>query len=187
MGGRHLFGHQTHVTWKGEKLLTLADLVPPNPAALFIGYNPRPESVAAGHYYQGTRGKQFWHYLVAAEFISRPEAGQFHDDLMYHRGYGLSDLSKRPGKHAIDIEESDVRLGRPLLLRKIKRWEPEIICWVFKGALEKLYERPLAYGLNRLDSVDQPVFVIPFPPGKYVTGARIEASLEELRKVIDDR
>jgi TDG/mug DNA glycosylase family protein len=193
MPDENLVGHQVHMSWGGQTILTLLDLVPQSPSAIFIGYNPRPESVQAGHYYQGARGKQFWHYLVTTRFIPPPDAGDFHEDLMYRLGYGLSDLSKRPGKHAIDVEESDVNWGRPILRRKIEKWQPRVICSVFKGALEKLFERPLVYGLNSIDSVAQPIFVIPFPPGIPMAGGeRVNAehilrALGELRALIDAR
>src|SRR5438093_2189558 len=187
MAARRLVGHQAYVKWGTERILSLADLVPSKPTALFVGYNPRPESVLAGHYYQGTRGKQFWGYLVRAKFIRHPAVGQFHDDLMYEAGYGLSDIVKRPGKHAEHIEYQDLNTGRPILLRKIQEWHPKIVCSVFKGALEKVLEQPLTWGFNSVEQLTQPVFAIPFPPGKYVRGERILASLAELGKWLDVR
>lgn len=182
-----LRGHQEYVNWMGREILTLADLVPNDPAILFVGYNPRPESVRMGHYYQGARGKQFWYYVVRTGYIAKPGPAQFHDDLMCQASFGFSDLVKRPTDEATGISDDEVVEGRKQLMEKIVLWRPGIICSVFKGALEKLFQCSLTIGWNRVRSTPKPVFVIPFPPGKYVNGDRIEAALRELRTAIHGR
>ena len=39
---------------------TLADLPPLRDRLLFVGLNPSPVSVEAGHYHQGRLGRTFW-------------------------------------------------------------------------------------------------------------------------------
>ena len=46
--------------------MTLADLPPLRDRLLFVGLNPSPESVAAGHYLQGRLGRTFWRRLMLA-------------------------------------------------------------------------------------------------------------------------
>ena len=48
---------------------TLADLPPKRDRLLFIGLNPSPVSVAAGHYHQGRLGQTFWRRLMTVRII----------------------------------------------------------------------------------------------------------------------
>src|SRR6185295_7845734 len=47
-------------------VVTLADLPPLRDGLLFIGLNPSPVSVEAGHYHQGRLGRTFWRRLMLA-------------------------------------------------------------------------------------------------------------------------
>ena len=62
----------------GTAVETLADLPPLRDRLLFVGLNPSPVSVAAGHYHQGRLGQTFWRRLMtgrrhpAGDARSRP-------------------------------------------------------------------------------------------------------------------
>ncbi|MEO6207502.1 MAG: hypothetical protein ABIP77_06075, partial [Candidatus Limnocylindrales bacterium] len=51
---------------QGVQTVTLADLPPLRDGLLFIGLNPSPVSVEAGHYHQGRLGRTFWRRLMLA-------------------------------------------------------------------------------------------------------------------------
>ena len=51
--------HRVSLTIDGRAVETLADLPPERGGLLFVGLNPSPVSVTAGHYHQGTLGKRF--------------------------------------------------------------------------------------------------------------------------------
>ena len=52
--------HRVTILVGGRPVETLADLPPERGRLLFVGLNPSPVSVAAGHYHQGRLGRRFW-------------------------------------------------------------------------------------------------------------------------------
>ncbi|HEX7223850.1 MAG TPA: hypothetical protein VF231_11400, partial [Candidatus Limnocylindrales bacterium] len=56
--------HRTTLVLDGRPVETLADLPPLRDRLLFVGLNPSPVSVEAGHYHQGRLGRSFWNRLV---------------------------------------------------------------------------------------------------------------------------
>ena len=50
--------HMTTMTWLGEQIETLEDLVPPNSKAIFVGINPSPINVQAGPLSSRDTGKE---------------------------------------------------------------------------------------------------------------------------------
>ena len=61
--------HRTTVEIDGVAVETLADLPPLRDRLLFVGLNPSPVSVEAGHYHQGRLGQTFWRRLMTARVI----------------------------------------------------------------------------------------------------------------------
>lgn len=88
-------GYQTYESWLGERVLTLADILPSDPLVVCMGINPSPTSVAIGHYYQGRLGQRFFSRLRRAELIDEVGSG-FEDDAALLRGVGFTDVVKRP-------------------------------------------------------------------------------------------
>jgi len=52
--------HLVTLAIAGTRVRTLADLPPMRDRLLFVGLNPSPVSVDAGHYHQGKLGRTFW-------------------------------------------------------------------------------------------------------------------------------
>ena len=88
-------GHQAYEDWMGERILTLADLLPGEPLVVCVGINPSPTSVAVGHYYKGPLGQRFFARLWQAELLDEP-GSSFEDDAALRRGVGFTDIVKRP-------------------------------------------------------------------------------------------
>ena len=63
--------HRTTIVVDGLPIETLADLPPLRDRLLFVGLNPSPVSVEAGHYFQGRLGRLFWQRLMTAADPSR--------------------------------------------------------------------------------------------------------------------
>ena len=61
--------HRTTIEIDGVAVETLADLPPRRDRLLFVGLNPSPVSVTAGHYHQGRLGQTFWRRLMTARVI----------------------------------------------------------------------------------------------------------------------
>ena len=59
--------HRTTIDVDGVAVETLADLPPLRDRLLFVGLNPSPVSVEAGHYFQGRLGRPFWRRLITAD------------------------------------------------------------------------------------------------------------------------
>lgn len=78
----------TDVQWMGERVTTLRDIMPQRPTIVFVGYNPPPVSVSAGHYHQGRLGRQFWALLEKWALVERPPFGHYHDEYLFDRGFG---------------------------------------------------------------------------------------------------
>jgi hypothetical protein len=61
--------HRTSILVGGSMTETLADLPPRRNRLLFVGLNPSPVSVEAGHYHQGRLGRTFWRRLMLAAVL----------------------------------------------------------------------------------------------------------------------
>src|SRR3954451_22118716 len=61
--------HRTTIEIDGERFDTLEDLPPLRDRLLFVGLNPSPVSVSAGHYFQGRLGRAFWQRLKTAQIL----------------------------------------------------------------------------------------------------------------------
>ena len=88
--------HRTTITVDGGTVETLADLPPLRDRLLFIGLNPSPVSVEAGHYHQGKLGRTFWKRLGAAGILPPGTPVEAADDALVAAGHGITDLLKLP-------------------------------------------------------------------------------------------
>jgi TDG/mug DNA glycosylase family protein len=150
--------------WRGIEIPTLKDIIPEPLLVLFVGLNPSPVSVAAGHYHQGRLGKRFWAMLETFGILPHPPADAYHDDLLEERGFGITDLAKLPTPRATGLTREDVELGRELLMDKILRRRPRIVCSVYKSVLETLVGHKLpGFGAIRETIGESHLFALPFP------------------------
>ena len=88
--------HRITTLIDGEEVETLADLPPLRDRLLFVGLNPSPVSVEAGHYHQGRLGQTFWRRLMTAGVIPRGTPIETADDALMAAGHGITDLIKLP-------------------------------------------------------------------------------------------
>src|SRR5881628_1612642 len=88
--------HRTVLELDGQPTATLADLPPDRGGLLFVGLNPSPVSVEAGHYHQGRQGRMFWARLVKASILPPGTSPEAADDTLVAAGHGITDLLKRP-------------------------------------------------------------------------------------------
>ena len=104
---------------------TLADLPPLRDRLLFVGLNPSPVSVEAGHYHQGRLGQTFWRRLMTARVLPPGTPIETADDALVAAGHGITDLLKLPtaarrgdrrgpdrGRRAALAEDRDLAAGR---------------------------------------------------------------------------
>ena len=101
--------HVTTTLVDGRPVDTLADLPPLRDRLLFVGLNPSPVSVEAGHYHQGRLGRTFWRRLMLAEILPAGTDVETADDALMAAGHGITDLLKTPSPRD---EASDARPHR---------------------------------------------------------------------------
>jgi len=178
--------YRTFVEWRGKSVETLADILAEDILLLFIGLNPRPESVDKGHYHQGGLGQQFWRLLVDYRILPRPLLGQFHDEILLINGLGITDIVKVPSLRADSIDRADIAYGRKVLQDKISRLKPKVVCSVYKKAVEELCGISLT---NRWGLLDERIegcllFVLPFP---YRPAAEVRMHMMKLCDLVKER
>ena len=174
--------HRVRKEWQGDEIETLADLLQPGLRAVCVGINPAPRSVAAGHYYQGQLGQQFYRRLRSAGLL--PDEPGWEDDLAFANGVGFTDIVKRPTARASEIRPDEFAYGRPLLERKVEAALPQLLIFSFKRTAEVLLGKFPANGFVGKRLADADVFVM---PGPYAKADEVRARLEELGRRVDIR
>jgi len=112
-----------------QHLAHLPDLITPNLDVLFCGSNPGCQSAKISHYY-GHRSNHFWKYLFRSGFT--PYCLSPYDDhlLPSKFGLGLTDLVSRPTTEANELAPAERREAVPILLEKIRKFQPRFVCFV---------------------------------------------------------
>ena len=123
--------HRTTLDVDGASVETLEDLPPLRDRLLFVGLNPSPVSVEAGHYHQGRLGQTFWRRLMLAGILPPGTPIETADDALVAEGHGITDLLKvvSPRDEATDAE---LRAGVGPLWQKIAVWRPAAIVFIYK-------------------------------------------------------
>ena len=174
--------HRTTITVNGATVETLADLPPLRDRLLFVGLNPSPVSVEAGHYFQGRLGQLFWRRLMTAAILPADTAIASADDTLAAAGHGLTDLLKIPTPRD-EATDATLRSGVGPLWQKVAIWRPAAIVFVYKRAAEIVAARPLAEPWGKLEGVamsGRPCFLM---PGPYAPQAEVTAALNFLRNL----
>ena len=174
--------HRTTLTIDGQAVETLADLPPERGGLLFVGLNPSPVSVAAGHYHQGNLGRRFWSRLGRAGIFPADTPVEAADDALVAAGHGITDLLKRPTPRDTASDEELTR-GVGALWQKIALWRPGAVVFIYKRAATASAGRALTEAWGQLDGVamgGRPCFLM---PGPYAPTEDVEEGLNLLRNL----
>ena len=174
--------HRTTLVVDGRRVETLVDLPPLRNKLLFVGLNPSPVSVAAGHYHQGRLGQTFWRGLIAAKILPKETAVETADDALLAAGHGITDLLKLPSARDT-ASDADLTAGVGALWQKIAIWRPAAIVFVYKRAASIAAGRPLAEKWGQLVGValaGRPCFLM---PGPYAPRAEVDEGLNFIRNL----
>jgi TDG/mug DNA glycosylase family protein len=166
----------------GSPVETLADLPPLRDRLLFVGLNPSPVSVEAGHYFQGDLGLRFWGRLMTAGILPADTEIATADDALVAAGHGVTDLLKLPTPRD-EATDATLRSGVGPLWQKVAIWRPAAIVFVYKRAAEIVAARPLAEPWGQLAGValsGRPCFLM---PGPYAAAKEVTAGLNYLRNL----
>jgi TDG/mug DNA glycosylase family protein len=174
--------HRTTIVVAGRRIETLADLPPLRNRLLFVGLNPSPVSVSAGHYHQGRLGQTFWRRLIGAGILPKGTAIETADDALMAAGHGITDLLKLPSARDT-ASDADLTAGVGALWQKIAIWRPAAIVFVYKRAASIAAGRPLAEKWGQLAGValaGRPCFLM---PGPYAPREEVDEGLNFIRNL----
>ena len=176
--GRHL----VTIEAGGRLVETLADLPPLRDRLLFVGLNPSPVSVEAGHYHQGRLGRAFWGRLIQATVLPGDTEIDTADDALVAAGHGITDLHKVPSQRD-EASDAVLRAGIGPLWTKIALWRPAAVVFVYKRAAEIVAGRTLEETWGQLHGValsGRPCFLM---PGPYAPAGEVREGLNLLRNL----
>ncbi len=159
----------------GNRVETLRELVKLGLRAVFVGLNPSPVSVAAGHYYQGRLGKRFWSRLQQFGFVKELRSG-LEDEDAFAQGYGFMDVVRLPTARANSISISDLRIGSLNLLQRLQTIgdQPPIV-WVFKAGEDCAGQLLKDAGFKTMRM-----------PGPYASSKEVELKMRQIQEKIRD-
>lgn len=174
--------HRTTIEIDGRAVETLDDLPPLRDRLLFVGLNPSPVSVEAGHYFQGRLGRTFWRRLVTARILPPDTDIDTADDALVAAGHGVTDLLKLPSPRD-EASDAVLRAGVGPLWHKVSVWRPAAVVFVWKRAAEIAAGRKLDEPWGQLEGValsGRPCFLM---PGPYAPVAEVDAGLNLIRNL----
>jgi Uracil DNA glycosylase superfamily. len=174
--------HRSLITVDGLAVETLADLPPLRDRLLFIGLNPSPVSVAAGHYHQGRLGRTFWRRLMLAGVIPPATPIETADDALLEAGHGITDLLKLPTARDV-ATDAELTKGVGPLWQKIALWRPAAVVFIYKRAASIAAGRALTESWGHLPGValaGRPCFLM---PGPYAPVEQVDQGLNFLRNL----
>jgi TDG/mug DNA glycosylase family protein len=172
--------HRTRTRVGEDTIETLADLPPRRDGLLFVGLNPSPISVDAGHYHQGRLGRVFWRRLIAAGVLSPSTTIEVADDALAAAGHGITDLLKLPTPRD-EATDAVLTAGVGPLWQKIALWRPAAVVFIYKRAASICAGRRLTEASGALSGValaGRPCFLM---PGPYAEAAAVDEGLAFLR------
>ncbi len=174
--------HRSLVTIDGLAVATLADLPPRRDRLLFIGLNPSPVSVIAGHYHQGRLGRTFWRRLMLAGVLPPATPIETADDALLEAGHGITDLLKLPTPRDV-ATDAELTMGVGPLWQKIALWRPAAVVFIYKRAASISAGRVLTESWGQLPGValaGRPCFLM---PGPYAPLEQVDQGLNFLRNL----
>jgi TDG/mug DNA glycosylase family protein len=182
--------HRSRMVVDGSSIETLVDLPPLRGRLLFVGLNPSPVSVEAGHYHQGRLGRTFWRRLIVAGVLPSGAPIESADDALMAAGHGITDLLKLPTPRD-EATDAALTAGVGPLWQKIAIWRPAAVVFVYKRAAVICAGRPLTERWGQLAGValaGRPCILM---PGPYAPVAEVDAGLNFVRNLAaalpDDR
>ena len=176
--GRHVMT----ISVDGQEHETLADLPPLPDRLLFVGLNPSPVSVAAGHYHQGRLGRAFWQRLIDATILPRDTDIGTADDALVAAGHGITDLLAIPSPRD-SATDAELTAGVGPLWQKVAIWRPAAVVFIYKRGAEIAAGRELREPWGRLEGVAlaaRPCFLM---PGPYAPAAEVAKGLNFIRNL----
>lgn len=156
----------------GDRVTTLQELLRPGLRAVFVGINPSPVSVAAGHYYQGRLGLRFWQRLQDHGVTPRLPRGA-EDDAAFSHGFGFADLIRRPTRAASELPRSEMKAAAEGLAARLTPAAGAAIVFVFAAARDSAEANLIRLGWTTATM-----------PGPYAPRAEVNIKMRAIRETI---
>lgn len=175
--------HRQVIEVDGTRTETLRDLPPARGGILFVGLNPSPVSVEAGHYHQGRLGRRFWQRLVEAGILPAGTDLSLADDALVAAGHGITDLIKRPSARD-EATDDELTAGVGPLWQKVAIWRPAAVVFIYKRAAEIAAGRalPEPWGvIGAMALAGRPCILM---PGPYATAEQVSEGVNLLRNLL---
>ncbi len=153
---------------------------------IFIGFNPGIKSSKTGYHYAHSTNR-FYKLLYESGLTSRLYKPQ-EDHKLLELGFGLTNIVSRPTQSADKIKEKEYERGKKQLLKKLKKYKPEVACFTGIGVYKKFANRSdVDRGLqneNNIEGVKE--FVISSPSGLNRTPYEKQLEMyKKLKKLIE--
>ncbi len=167
----------------GTPVETLEDLPPLRDRLLFVGLNPSPVSVAAGHYHQGQLGRTFLRRLMSGGVIPSGTPVEAADDALVAAGHGITDLLKIPTARDV-ATDAELTAGVGPLWQKIAIWRPAAVVFIYKRVATICAGRPLVELWGQLPGVALAGRPCVLMPGPYAPVEQVDEGLNFLRNLV---
>ena len=174
--------HTVTVSIDGVPTETLADLPPLRDRLLFVGLNPSPVSVEAGHYHQGRLGRTFWRRLMLAGILPPGTPVEAADDALVAEGHGITDLSKAVSARD-EATDRELTAGVGPLWQKIALWRPAAVVFIYKRGASIAAGRDLAEPWGQLAGVALAGRPCVLMPGPYAPTEQVGEGINFLRNL----
>jgi double-stranded uracil-DNA glycosylase len=143
---------------------TLPDVISPNLKVLFCGINPGLYTAAVGHHF-ARPGNRFWPALHQSGF-TKHQLSPFEERELLQLGIGISNVVPQATASAAELTTTDFVEGGRLLIRKIKRFRPQIVAILGVGAYRQAFGCPKATIGEQPERIHSTrVWVLPNPSG----------------------
>ncbi|GJE89220.1 mismatch-specific DNA-glycosylase [Phanerochaete sordida] len=109
----------------------LNDLLKEHLDVMFCGINPGKKSAEVGFHFAHSTN-HFWRAIHLAGFTDRLLKPSEEAQLPTTYNVGLTDLVERPSAEQAELSLGDMHAGVPILLAKIVRYAPRVVCFVGK-------------------------------------------------------
>lgn len=143
---------------------TISDVIAKNLRVLFCGINPGLYSAAVGQHF-ARPGNRFWPALHQSGFTDRQLTG-FEDRELLQYGYGVTNLVARSTASADELASEEFVEGQKKLIRKIKRFQPQVVAVLGMGAYRAAFQqKKITLGCQTQRVGSTRIWVLPNPSG----------------------
>lgn len=169
---------------KPLKPLKLNDKIPPDVHTIFVGVNPGIRSASIGHYYAG-HSNYFWKLLHASGIWDTPLTTE-DDDKILVRGFGLTDVAKRPTPGVSGLSRADFLASKDRIREIARASKPRTIVFVSLTAARAYLgndREKIECGLQEWKIEGCDVWVVPSTSGASQGHTSYKQKLAEFRKL----